>query len=351
MKKRVLASMMCAVMFGACSVRAEADQDLERIRSEFRAMGERTRAVQDRLWEIRKLNVDEHRNLLEEIAQDEKEDLWVRSAVTEILNPGYVVDWKPLHNNQTIVLVPAPAEEEYHEEDEFDMFRREASLGQLCKTSDVIAVGKLIGRKKKPGHETEYTFQIGRVLDGNTRARTVSVHGVEDFPDTFTLSRIPINSMCIFFYSHTEGHHPFDYKRMSLSFEKPKRPWWVSKWFINMNDRGVIEADTETADAYEQAIKGHLKHIRSKNVLEYFDFLCGLTKSSVERIRRDSVEDLKSLIAFSASDDELAKMENDPRLTSEMNAFVQSCLRNPQSLSWKLRESKRKKTLNEKPDE
>ena len=250
-------------------------------------------------------------------------------------------------------------EEGYHEERAFDFFRWKTSLGQLCKTSDIIIVGKLKGRKltgKKMSicAETAYTFQVERVLDGNTSARTIIVHGFEDGLDEFTLYELKTNSTCVVFCSHKEGYplsDKSDFDLLSLSFEKAKLPWRVSKWLITMNDRGVIQVDGETAEAYEQAIKGHLEHIRSKDVLGYFDFLRGLSKSGIERIRRDALEDVRSLTRYSASEDNLEKILGYPDLTGEEKAVVQESLDIQRAWKRRVEEAKKEQEHGEKPPE
>ena len=351
MMKRVLGLMMCTVMSGTCSAHPEEDQALERTLPEFRAMIESQKKWMVRSGEINKLNVNEHRGILEKIAQDEKEDISARALATRILNPD--CDVRVEHNTQTLVLTPKPPPltEEEMEEEESDMFRHMMSLGQLCKTSDLIIVGKLTGRKKKADGETEYTFRIERVLDGKIRARTIAVHGYEEALHAVTLRQTAINSTCLFFCSHIALHKlDDDPKLFSLSFEKAKLPWRVSKWFITMNNRGVIQVDARTADAYEQAVQGHLKHIRSKNVFEYFDFLRGLAKSDIVRIRKDALADLKSLTRHSASEDDLAKILEYPGLTDEEKAIVHNSLANQQHERQMREEAKRKKAREEKQE-
>lgn len=242
------------------------------------------------------------------------------------------------------------AEGEYHEEDMFDMFRPMTTLGQLCKTSDLIITGKLKGKKTKADHETEYTFQVERVLDGKTKARAIAVHGSERGLDEFTLRRITTNATCIVFCSHTDAGYSFvdiD-KLLSLSFEKAKMPGRVTKWFITANDRGAVQVDDGTADAYEQAVTGHLEQLRTKDVSGYFDFLRGLSKSDVERIRRDALEDLYSLMRHSASEGDLAKILARPDLTEEEKALAQKALNAKQGFKRLVEEAKRERERDEK---
>jgi len=220
------------------------------------------------------------------------------------------------------------AEEEYDEEYSFDEFRQVTSLGQLCKTSDLIAIGKLKGKGPKTDGETEYLFQVERVLDGHPKDRTVSAYAHEVALDAFALRNMATNSTYLFFCSH-KYNYPYDDKLLGLSFEKERMPEGTVKWFITKGHRGIIQITAENMDAYEQAVKGHLKFIKSKDVQGYFDFLYGLSKSSCTRIRRDAQEDLTSLMRFSASADELLAIEKNPRLTDEAKTLVR------QSLDWK----------------
>jgi hypothetical protein len=157
---------------------------------------------------------------------------------------------------------------------------------------------------------------------------------------------VTTNSMCIFFLSHKDCSLRFDLLEiLSLSYEKEKRPQQVSQWFVAGGTRGIIPVNDENRDAYEQVIKGHLKYIRSKDVLGYYDFLLGLTTSSIKWIREDTeMVDLRYLIQLSTSETDLAKMLENPRLTSETKNFVQRILEYRQEQRRKKEEGEQKKT-------
>lgn len=209
-----------------------------------------------------------------------------------------------------------------------DAYLAQTTLGQLCKTSDFVLVGALSNAVHQSETRTEYTWRTLMVLTGNiTTGTTVSV---VDCLEPYGPPKKQ-NARYLVFGAHkcyplSEGMTAH-FKIFNFEFERERLPEGKFTWLQNGGSRGIIPVTPETEQCLLKTVTDYLAQLRSlvRNKDNYYEFLCGLLGSDVERVREDAKIDLKIFIRL-AEQNKLEHIKIDGRLDNDLRAYAEKIL-------------------------
>lgn len=214
------------------------------------------------------------------------------------------------------------------------------TFGQLAKRCDWVAVGTI--EKKTPVGEFNFAFQILFSVDtclyGKLPKKKLTFYATTGV-ERILREKKPGDRMLVFLtdkeYQHSFKTPPsmrpssFDFDRKKLAWEKREEkgiclcaPFWSYIFFD----------DKDTEEAIVNAVKGYLGFFGEGGKRDrdgYYEFLCSLLQSPVERVRHEAESDL--LLFFTKEKDpppDLDKLLADGRVRKEVKDYLRYLLRN-----------------------
>ena len=323
------------------------------------------RGLQARKLAVGKLNADEHKAVLEEIAQDNNEDMSVRLVAFEKLHPGMEhdisigdLDEQP-RPQARLVARPKPTEEDIfrhkmqrglpYSRGDIPEYHRLRTLGQLSKVCDYAVVGKAQPSDKNGN----LVLDVEEVLLGDIppkgffKSRKIAVEGrwMEDefyervirsghpeFPYTWNLRKRPKpgDRVLAFLFDKRDydalGEPGYSGNERHFDFRK-KADQGQGMYHLSRGEGGggIRCLDTpENTASYLSAVKGYLKELRGegRDAESYYALLRTLVQSPIESIREDARSDLMYLIEYCPSFD-AGRVLSDDRIDAAIKHWVE----------------------------